>query len=164
MGTAYLAYFSDYVLATGAVGAYPAPVAGAQVSCYLAGAFAVGTLPVGGAVAAPPMATAITDATGRFTFPSLPPDDCHLLIAYTPPGGSAVATWRYHVPVAAAALGRMALAAARGACLGATLGRLAAGLGVTILCLGDDTTVGYNATGTVAGGWVAGLAAVLATA
>ena len=87
---------------------------------------------------------------GRFTFPALPPDDYHLLIAYTPPGSSAVAIWRYHVPVAAAALGRMALSGARGACLGGTLGRLAAGLGVTILCLGDDTTVGNNATGTVA--------------
>ena len=164
MGKAYLAYFSDYVLAVGAVGGYPVPVAGAQVTCYPVGAFAQGTLPGGGTVAAPPLATAITDATGRFTFPALPPDDYHLLIAYTPPGGSAVATWRYNVPVASAAVGRMALSGARGACLGGTLGRLAAGLGVTILCLGDDTTVGYNATGTVAGGWVALFAAALAAA
>ena len=154
MGKAYLAYFSDYVLAVGAgaVGGYPVPVAGAQVTCYPVGAFAAGTLPGGGTVAAPPLATAITDGTGRFTFPALPSDDYHLLIAYTPPGGSAVAIWRYHVPVAAVAVGRMALAATRGACLGGTLGRLGAGLGATILCLGDDTTVGYNATGTVAGG------------
>ena len=33
---------------------------------------------------------------------------------------------------------------------------------MTILCLGDDTTVGYNATGTTAGGWVALLAAQIA--
>ena len=166
MGKAYLAYFSDYVLAAGAgaVGGYPVPVAGAQVGCYPVGAFAQGTLPGGGTVAALPLATAITDGTGRFTFPALPPDDYHLQITYTPPGGSAVAIWRYHVPVAAAAVARMALAVARGACLGQTLGRLAAGLGVTILCLGDDTTVGYNATGTVAGGWVALLGAALAVA
>ena len=44
MGKAYLAYFSDYVLAAGAGagGGYPVPVAGAQVSCYSVGAFAAG--------------------------------------------------------------------------------------------------------------------------
>jgi hypothetical protein len=155
---AYLAYYSDYVLGAGGV-----PVSGAGVSCYPASAFAVGALPTGGSPGVTATASGTTDATGLFTFPGLPPDDYHLLIQYTPPGGTPVNVWRYFIPIHAADAVKRIVASPRAACLPLTLARLAAGASVTIFCLGDDTTVGYNATGVTAGGWVALLAAQLAS-
>jgi lysophospholipase L1-like esterase len=157
MPKAFLAYFSDVVL-----GANGVPVGGATVSCFPTGAFGVGMLPVGGSPGVTATATASTDTTGRFTFPAVPPDDYHLLVTYMPLGGSPVAAWRYHVPIVAADAVKRAIAAPRASTLPLALARLASGAGVTIFCLGDDVTVGYNAAGTVSGGWVALLAAQLA--
>lgn len=159
MGGAFLAYYADYVLGAGG-----APVAGASVGAYATSQFAPGTLPSGGAPGVAAVASATTDASGAFVFPGLPPDDYHLLIVATPPGGSPVVAWRYFVPVVAAEAVRRGLAAPRAACLPRTLARLAAGADVAIFCLGDDTTAGYNATGTTAGGWVALLAVALGRA
>jgi lysophospholipase L1-like esterase len=159
MPGAFLAYYADYVLGAGGT-----PVAGATVSAYAARLFADGVLPTGGAPAVPATATASTDATGAFVLAGIPPDDYHVLIAYTPPGGMPVNIWRYAVPVVAAAATARSLAGVRGAGLARTLARLATGGAVTIVALGDDVTLGYNATGTVAGGWPALLAANLAVA
>ena len=82
---AYLAYYSDYVIGSGGV-----PIGGATVSCYSASAFAVGTLPTGGSPVPTPVASVTTDQTGLFIFPGVPPDDYHLLITYSPPGGTPV--------------------------------------------------------------------------
>ena len=153
---AFLAYYADYVL-----GADGAPVAGASVSAYAASGFAAGTLPSGGSPGVAAAASATTDGGGAFVFPGLLPDDYHLLIVATAPGGSPVVTWRYFVPIVAAEAVRRGLAAPRAVCLSRTLARLAAGADVTIFCLGDDTTAGYNATGTTTGGWVAQLALAL---
>jgi lysophospholipase L1-like esterase len=158
MPKAFLAYLSDVVL-----GANGAPVSGATVTCYPTSAFAAGTLPAGGSPGVGATATAISDASGRFTFAALPPDDYHLLVAYTPLGGAPVIAWSYHVPIMAADAVKRATAAPRASTLPRALARLAGGLSVTIFCLGDDLTIGYNAAGTVSGGWVALLAAQLAT-
>ena len=155
---AFLAYYSDYILGYGGV-----PVSGAAVSCYPASAFAVGTLPVGGTPGVAATLSGSTDPTGLFTFPGVPPDDYHLLIQYTPPGGAPIVVWRYFVPIHAADAIRRIIAAPRAACLPLTLARLSAGASVTLFCLGDDSTVGYNATGVTAGGWVALLAQQLAS-
>ncbi len=157
MPKGYLAYYSDFVF-----GANGTPVNGAAVAIYSTGAFANGTLPTGGSVGASAVASTTTDATGRFSFPALPPDDYHILVTYTPPGGTQVVSWRYHVPVVAYDALRRVQAAERSGALARTLARLSAGLNVTIFCAGDDVTVGYNATGTTTGSWVALLAAQLA--
>ena len=154
---AYLASFSDYVL-----GAAGVPVAGASVSLYATRLFAPGVLPSGGSPGVAASAAASSDATGLFSFSELVPDDYHLLTSYVPPGGAAVVVWRYNLSIHAVEGLRRLTAAHRSALLPLTMARLMAGQNVTIGCLGDDTTVGYNATGTVTGGWVALLALQLA--
>ncbi len=158
-----LGVYSDVV-----VNANGQPVAGATVSLYSTGAWTNGVLPTGSppspAPAAPAVASATTDGTGSFAIRQLPPDDYHVLAAYTPPGGSAVAQWRYNVSVQPAGAGIRQAKRGLGAGLSRTLGKLASGQGATILCAGDGVTVGYNATGTVSGGWVARLASRLAGA
>jgi hypothetical protein len=147
MPRAFLSYFSDYVLSSTGQ-----PVAGTTAAAYPTSAFATGLLPTGGSVGFAAAAQAVSDATGRYTLAGLPPDDYHILITYTPPGGSQVATWRYHVPIVAAEAVRRASAGLHGQCLPRTLSALARGLNVAIVALGDDVTVGFNATGVPAGG------------
>jgi hypothetical protein len=154
---AYLASFSDLVL-----GADGKAVAGATVTCYPVSAFAPGTLPTGMAPGPSPTATAITDSDGQFTLIGLPPDDYHLLVIAVPPGGAAVGSWRYNLPISAYDALRRVTGAARAGALPRALAQLAAGQSVTIFCAGDEVTVGEGATGTTAGGWVALLAARLA--
>jgi len=152
------AYYSDYVTdATGHA------VAGALVALYPATLFAPGAPPTD-VPASPALATATTDVSGRFVFRDLPPDDYHVLVRYTPPGGVAQTGWRYDVAVAPAAEVARATEHDLGGAAPRTLAKLLGGLPVTILCVGDGVTVGYNATGTVGGGWVARLAARLAAA
>src|SRR5579859_5283171 len=112
MPKAYLAYFSDYVL-----GANGVPVGGAAVTCYPTSAFANGTLPTGGSPGVTATVSATTDSSGRFVFPGVPPDDYHILIAYTPPGGAPVYGWRYHVPILAADAVKRVIAGPRAAAL-----------------------------------------------
>ncbi|MGH2388809.1 MAG: carboxypeptidase-like regulatory domain-containing protein, partial [Chloroflexota bacterium] len=154
---AYVASFSDVVL-----DAAGRPLAGATVTCYPVGAFASGTLPTGMAPGPSPTATAVTDAAGQFTLGGLPPDDYHLLVVSTPPGGAASGSWRYNVPILAYDALRRVTGAVRAGALPRALARLAAGQSVIIFCAGDEVTVGAGATGTTAGGWVALLAARLA--
>ncbi len=157
MGKGYQAYYSDVVLGSNGL-----PVAGAVAAAFSTAGFANGTLPVGTVGLPTAAATAVSDAVGRFTFVALPPDDYHLLVTFTPPGGAQVVAWRYHVPIVAYDALRRVQAAERSGALARTLARLSAGLSVTIFGAGDDVTVGYNATGTTTGGWVALLAAQLA--
>jgi len=152
------AYYSDYV--TDATGH---SVAGALVALYPATLFAPDAPPTD-VPASPALATATTDAGGRFVFHDLPPDDYHVLVRYTPSGGAAQIGWRYDVAVAPAAEVARAAEHGLGGAAPRTLAKLFGGLPVTILCVGDGVTVGYNATGTVGGGWVARLAARLAAA
>jgi lysophospholipase L1-like esterase len=154
---AFLASYSDAVLGAGGVA-----VAGATVTCYPTSAFALGTLPTGTAPGPTPTATAVTDANGQFTLTGLPPDDYHLLVVATPPGGTATANWRYNVPILAYDAVRRVVGAERAGALPRVLSRLAAGQPIVIFCAGDEVTMGAGATGTVAGGWVALLAARLA--
>ncbi|HVA88253.1 MAG TPA: hypothetical protein VNL71_00280 [Chloroflexota bacterium] len=154
---AYLASYSDAVLGPGG-----AVVVGATVTCYPVSAFALGVLPTGTAPGPAPTATAITDAGGQFTLVGAPPDDYHLLVVFTPPGGTATGTWRYNVPILAYEALRRVIGAERAGALPRSLARLAAGQPITIFCAGDEVTVGVGATGTVTGGWVALLAAKLA--
>ena len=72
--------------------------------------------------------------------------------------------WRYGVAVAPYEGGRRTAAHRAGAAIPRTLARLLGGLPVSIMCIGEGTTLGYDATGTVSGGWVADLASRLATA
>ena len=154
---AYLASYSDTVLGAGG-----APVTGAVVTCYPTSAFALGTVPTGSTPGPVPTATAATDANGQFTLSGLPPDDYHLLAVFTPPGGAAIANWRYNVPVLAYDAVRRVVGAERAGGLPRALARLAAGQPITIFCAGDEVTMGAGATGTVTGGWVALLTARLA--
>src|ERR671935_2942364 len=81
------------------------PMPGAVVALYPVSSFGVGVLPssVPGFAAT---ATAVTDATGGFSLRGLPVDDYHVLVQYTPPGGTQLTLWRYHgaVPPAGLAL------------------------------------------------------------
>jgi lysophospholipase L1-like esterase len=156
---AFLAYYHDIVLSANGV-----PVAGATVTLYPVSSFASGVLPSGGSGLPTPVATAITDGNGNFIFAGIPPDDYHQLVTYIPYGGSPNYIWSYFVPVLSAELARRGVSGARAAGMPRALARLAAGASVTVVCMGDDVTVGYNATGTVAGSWVALLAAQLAAA
>ena len=164
MSSAFQATYGDYV--TDADGH---AVAGAAVALYPTSVFPPGSLPTT-APPAPvtPTATALSDATGRFLFTGLPPDDYHVLVQYTPPGaplGAAPAmAWRYGVPVAPYEAARRTAAHAAGAAIPRTLSKLLGGLPVSVMCVGEAVTLGYDATGTVAGGWVARLAARLAAA
>src|SRR5256714_443791 len=139
------------------------PVPGAAVALYPVLSFGVGVLPssVPGFAAT---ATATTDATGSFSLRGLPADDYHVLVQYAPAGGTALTLWRYNVPVGPAGLALRSYKGRLGAAIPRTLARLLAGGTVTICCIGDGVTVGYNATGTVGGGWVARLAARIAAA
>ncbi len=157
MPKAYLAYYSDVVFSASGVA-----VVGAKVYAFSTGQFAAGTLPTGATGLPTPVALTMTDASGRFAFAALPPDDYHILVTYTQLGGTQQVVWSYHQPVVAADLVRRAVASARASGLPRALGRLLAGSDVTIFCAGDDVTVGYDASGTVSGGWVALLAAQLA--
>ncbi len=158
MPPALQAYYSDYV--TDASGH---AVAGATVSLYPVSLFAPGVLPTD-VPAQAPLATAVTDATGLFAFKGLPPDDYHILAQYVPAGGGAQTVWRYAVAVAPHEVARRAAVHGMGTALPRTLAKLLGGQPLTICCLGDGVTVGYNAVGTVGGGWVARLASRLAGA
>src|SRR2546423_1761888 len=138
-------------------------VLGAAAGLYPVTSFGVGVLPssVPGFAAT---ATATTDATGSFSLRGLPADDYHVFVQYTPPGGTPLTLWRYHVAVAPAGLALRSYKGRLGAAIPRTLARLLAGGTVTICCIGDGVTVGYNATGTVGGGWVARLAGRIAAA
>src|SRR5437763_13820326 len=139
------------------------PVPGATVALYPVSSFGVGVLPssVPGFAAT---ATATTDATGSFSLRGLPVDDYHVLVQYTPPGGTPLTLWRYNVAVGPAGLAVRSYKGRLGAAIPRTLAKLLAGGTVTICCIGDGVTVGYNATGTVGGGWVARLATRIAGA
>src|ERR687883_730106 len=127
------------------------PVPGAAVALYPVSSFGVGVLPssVPGFAAT---ATATTDASGSFSLRGLPTDDYHVLVQYTPPGGTPLTLWRYNVPVGPAGLALRSYKGRLGAAIPRTLAKLLAGGTVTICCIGDGVTVGYNATGTVSGG------------
>ncbi len=153
MARAFLAYYSDCVLSASGVA-----VSGATVALYAASSFAAGVLPTGGTGLPAATASTTTDINGKFAL-AVPPDDYHQLVTSTPYGGGTVYAWSYFVPVCSAEMVRRGVAGARAAGLPRALARLAAGANVTIFCCGDDVTVGYNATGTVTGGWVGLLAA-----
>ncbi len=146
------------------------PVAGARVALYPVRAFAPGLLPVG-VPAAQPLATTSTDAAGSFALRGLPPDDYHVLVTYVPAaplampaaGDGTQTVWRYNVALGPYEAVRRTDAAGTAAAIPRSLARLRAGLPLTLLCVGDGATVGYNATGTVGGGWVAQLATLLAS-
>ncbi len=87
-----------------------------------------------------------------------------MLAQYTPPGGTAQTVWRYGVAVAPFEVAKRAAKHALGTAVPRALAKLVSGLPVTICCIGDGVTVGYNATGTVGGGWMARLATRLAGA
>ncbi len=127
------------------------PVGGATVSLYPVRRFAPGVLPA-------------TDATGAFTVVGLTPDDYHVLVQYAPVGAAPRTLWRYNVAIGPYEETRRAAAHGLGAAIPRTLARLLGGLPTTILCVGDEVTVGYNATGAPQGGWVARLATSLAVA
>lgn len=156
MPPAFQASYSDYV--TGADGR---AVAGATVALYPVDTFPAGTLPT---TAPEATATATTDAAGRFLFAGLPPGDYHVFVRYTPPGGEPATAWRYGVAVAPYEAGRRTAAHRAGAAIPRTLAKLLGGLPVSVMCIGEGATLGYGATGTVSGGWVALLAARLAAA
>jgi len=158
MPPAFQASYGDYV--TDVDGR---AVAGAAVALYPVGLFPDATLPTS-APSFAAAATATTGADGRFLCTGLPPDDYHVLVQYTPPGGAPAIAWRYNVAVAPYEDARRTSAHAEGAAIPRTLARLLGGLPVTIMCVGETTTLGYDATGTVAGGWVARLAVRLAAA
>jgi len=158
MPPAFQTSYGDYV--TDADGR---AVAGATVALYPVGLFPDAALPTS-APSAAPTATATTGADGRFLCTGLPPDDYHVLAQYTPPGGAPATAWRYNVAVAPYEAARRTGAHAAGAAIPRTLARLLGGLPVTLLCVGETTTLGYDAAGTVAGGWAAQLAARLAAA
>ena len=113
MPPAFQASYGDYV--TDAAGH---AVAGAAVALYPVALFPPGTLPTT-ALLAPitPTATALSDANGRFLFTGLPPDDYHVLVQYTPPGGAPATAWRYGVPVAPSEAARRTAAHAAGAAI-----------------------------------------------
>jgi len=160
MPPAFQASYSDYV--TGADGR---AVAGATVALYPVDTFPAGTLPTTAPEATPTAtATATTDAAGRFLFAGLPPGDYHVFVRYTPPGGEPATAWRYGVAVAPYEAGRRTAAHRAGAAIPRTLAKLLGGLPVSVMCIGEGATLGYGATGTVSGGWVALLAARLAAA
>jgi len=139
------------------------PLAGATASLFAVRAFAPGTRPLDpGAVA--PLATAVTDATGVFGFYGLPPDDYHVRVVYTAPGTPPTTLWRYNVPIGPYETGRRAADHALGAAIPRTLSLLHSGASLTIVCVGDGVTTGYNAMGTPAGSWTAVLAAHIAAA
>ncbi len=144
------------------------PIAGASVALYSVSAWANGVLPTGSppspAPSAGPAATATTDATGSFSARQLAPDDYHVLVTYTPPGGTPVALWRYNVSVGPQGAVARAVKHGLGSGIPRTLVKLLSGQAMTIVCIGDGVTVGYNATGTVSGGWVARLASRIAAA
>ncbi len=141
------------------------PVGGATVSLYPVRRFAPGVLPASGTVPAqPPLAVAMTDATGAFSVEGLTPDDYHVLVQYAPVGAAPQTLWRYNVAIGPHEETRRAAAHGLGAAIPRTLARLLGGLPTTILCVGDEVTVGYNATGAPQGGWVARLATNLAVA
>lgn len=144
------------------------PVQGATVALYLVSAFGNGVLPAGAPPApAPstgPAATATTDAGGSFSLRGLSPDDYHVLATYTPPGGTPVALWRYNVAIGPQGSVLRSFKHGQAAAIPRTLVKLLTGQPLTIVCVGDGVTVGYNATGTVGGGWVARLASRLAGA
>jgi lysophospholipase L1-like esterase len=139
-------------------------LANAGVSLYPVSSFANGVLPT----TTPSFGasySAVTDATGTISMHPVIADDYHVLVTYTPPGSStAVLLWRYNVSVVPAQALVRSLKRGLGAGLARTLSKLAQGQGATILAIGDGVTVGYNATGTVSGGWVALLAQKLAAA
>lgn len=155
--------YSDAVLNTAGQ-----PMAGATVSLYAVSAWANGVLPMGSPPAPAPnsgvVAVATTDGTGSFSIRQLPPDDYHVLVTYTPPGGVLVALWRYNVSVGTQGSVVRSFKRGLGAAIPRTLVKLLTGQPVTIVCIGDGVTVGYNATGTVSGGWVARVAVRLAAA
>lgn len=159
MAKGFLSQYGDYV-----IGSNGLPVAGASVSLFRATDYAVGTVPSGASGApATAVATTTTNASGAWTV-SVAPDDYHVLAQYTPPGGALQSVWRYFLPIAASDMSKRGFASGRQSLLPRTLGRLFGQQNTTILVFGDDTAVGYNATGTTTGGWVALFAAALAAA
>ncbi len=139
------------------------PLAGATAALFAVRSFAPGARPLDpGAVVA--VATTVTDATGAFGVFGLVPDDYHVRVVYAPPGASPITLWRYNVPIgpyeATSRTANHALATA----IPRTLGLLHGGASLTIVCVGDGVTAGYNATGTPAGSWTAVLAARIAAA
>jgi lysophospholipase L1-like esterase len=155
--------YSDVVVSAAGV-----PVPGALVTMYAVSNWGNGVLPTGSPPSPSPSGSAfgsvVTDSTGSFSFRGVPVDDYHVLVSYTPPGGAAVVTWRYNIAVGPEGTVARAVKRGLGAGLARTLSKLAQGQGATILCVGDGVTVGYNATGTVSGGWVALLCQKLAAA
>lgn len=94
------------------------------------------------------VATAVSAAGGVFAFDHLTPDDYHLMVRY-----AGQTSFRYFVPALPVDASMTRENMGRNL-VPRTLSRLLARENVTIYAVGDEVTVGYNATGTVAGSWV----------
>jgi lysophospholipase L1-like esterase len=124
------------------------PVIGARVTLLRASDYS--SLPVAdpGPGSANYIRQTMSGAGGSFVFAGIAPDDYHVMAQFD---GQTV--FRYNVtalPVDEVVM----ITSANRALVPRTLAKLLRGDDVTIHCIGDSITVGYNSTGIVGGGWV----------
>jgi len=135
------AYISDTILDGSGK-----PVVGAAVTLLRANDFT--TPPAADPGSNYYLGSTVSGAGGSFAFDHLVPDDYHVMVQN---GGQTV--FRYFV--SALPVDMAELRETRGRSLAPrTLSRLLAGEDVIIYAVGDNVTVGYNATGTVSGAWL----------